>query len=229
MARARRRAYARNRLNLEIVGITAIALAILCSIALALPHFAGAAGVWTAEKLRRLFGGAAALFPVLLGLLGVIAFLEVNVPRMIAGWNDGPCLFLAHRRRCSARAARSAAASSARTFGGRCMRSSVAPGAWILLSWRALADVVAHQREPEAIHRRRHALFRRPADAVGAQASRAPRRVARRQPSLRDAFAFPVRPIVPDRRRARAPRRRRERAPIRRSRRGRQRRRRALR
>ncbi len=83
MARARRRAYARNRLNLEIVGLTAIALAILCGIALALPHHAGSAGVWTSDMLRRLFGGAAALFPVLLGLLGVIAFLEVNVPQIL--------------------------------------------------------------------------------------------------------------------------------------------------
>ncbi len=35
--------------------------------------------------LRQLFGGAAPLFPVLVALLGAIVFLEVNVPRMIAG------------------------------------------------------------------------------------------------------------------------------------------------
>ncbi len=85
MARTRRRAFARNRLNLEIVGIAAVAFAVLCGLALAFPHHAGSVGSWTADMLRRLFGGAAPLFPVLVALLGAIVFLEVNVPRMIAG------------------------------------------------------------------------------------------------------------------------------------------------
>ncbi|MEO6834597.1 MAG: DNA translocase FtsK [Candidatus Tumulicola sp.] len=85
MARARRKATARTRLNLEIVGIAAIGLAVLCGISLAIPHHAGSIGGWTAETLRRLFGGAAPLFPVLVAVLGAIVFLEVNVPRMIAG------------------------------------------------------------------------------------------------------------------------------------------------
>src|SRR6185437_8125357 len=85
MARARRRATARNRLNLEIAGIAAIAVAILCAVSLAMPHHAGNVGGWIAEALRRLFGGAAPLFPVLVALFGAIVFLEVNVPRMIAG------------------------------------------------------------------------------------------------------------------------------------------------
>ena len=86
MARNRRRANARTRLNLEIVGIAAIALAVLCGIALAVPHHAGSIGGWTAEGLRRLFGAAAPLFPVLVAILGAIVFLEVNVPRIIATW-----------------------------------------------------------------------------------------------------------------------------------------------
>ncbi len=81
----RRRANARTRLNLEIVGIAAIAIAVLCGIALAVPHHAGSIGGWTAEGLRRLFGAAAPLFPVLVALFGAIVFLEVNVPRVIAG------------------------------------------------------------------------------------------------------------------------------------------------
>ncbi|MGB8909932.1 MAG: DNA translocase FtsK [Candidatus Cybelea sp.] len=85
MARTRRRAFARTRLNLEIVGIAAVALAVFCGVALAFPHHAGAVGGWTAAELRRLFGGAAPLFPVLVALFGAIVFLEVNVPRMIAG------------------------------------------------------------------------------------------------------------------------------------------------
>jgi len=85
MARTRRRGYARTRLNLEIVGIAALALAVFCAVALFVPHHSGAIGGWTAAVLRRLFGGAAPLFPVLVALLGAIVFLEVNVPRMIAG------------------------------------------------------------------------------------------------------------------------------------------------
>ncbi len=54
MARTRRRAHARTRLNLEIVGIAAVALAVFCGVALAFPHHAGAIGGWTAAVLRRL-------------------------------------------------------------------------------------------------------------------------------------------------------------------------------
>jgi len=87
MARTRqrsRRALARTRLNLEIIGIAAVALAVLCGIALAAPHYAGSIGGWIASQLRWLFGRAAPLFPVLVILFGAIVFLEVNVPRMIA-------------------------------------------------------------------------------------------------------------------------------------------------
>jgi S-DNA-T family DNA segregation ATPase FtsK/SpoIIIE len=86
MARVRRKASAKGRLNLEIVGLAAIGFAILCGVALALPHHAGNAGGFAAEALRGLFGGGAPLFPVLIALLGAIIFLEVNVPRMIAAF-----------------------------------------------------------------------------------------------------------------------------------------------
>lgn len=85
MARNRRRATARTRLNLEIVGLAAIALAVLCGIALAFPNHAGSIGGWAATELRAVFGDAAPLFPVLVALIGGIIFLEINVPRMIAG------------------------------------------------------------------------------------------------------------------------------------------------
>jgi S-DNA-T family DNA segregation ATPase FtsK/SpoIIIE len=83
MARVRRKANAR-KLNLEIVGIAALSVALLCGIALAVPGHAGNAGRALAGGLRELFGGGAALFPVLVALLGAIIFLEINVPRMIA-------------------------------------------------------------------------------------------------------------------------------------------------
>lgn len=88
MARNRRKATARGRINLEIVGIAAITVAILCGIALAFPHQAGAVGRETAGELRALFGDAAPLFPVLLALIGGIVFLEINVPRIIATYGS---------------------------------------------------------------------------------------------------------------------------------------------
>jgi S-DNA-T family DNA segregation ATPase FtsK/SpoIIIE len=85
MARVRRKATAKTRLNFEIAGIAAIGLAVLLGIALAFPPGrAGIAGAATAHTLSTLFGGAAPLFPVLVALFGAIIFLEINVPRMIA-------------------------------------------------------------------------------------------------------------------------------------------------
>jgi S-DNA-T family DNA segregation ATPase FtsK/SpoIIIE len=85
MARVRRKATAKTRLNFEIAGIAAIGLAVLLGIALALPPGrSGIAGGATAAGLGALFGGAAPLFPVLVVLFGAIIFLEINVPRMMA-------------------------------------------------------------------------------------------------------------------------------------------------
>ena len=84
MARVRRKATAKTRLNYEIAGIAAIGLAVLLGIALALPKGSGFVGWATAHGLAVLFGGAAALFPVLIALFGAIIFLEINVPRMMA-------------------------------------------------------------------------------------------------------------------------------------------------
>jgi S-DNA-T family DNA segregation ATPase FtsK/SpoIIIE len=84
MARVRRKA-AMTRLNLEIVGIAALGLAVLLGIALAVPKHSGWFG-GSAHTLYQVFGGAAPLFPVLIGVFGVIIFLEINVPRLIATW-----------------------------------------------------------------------------------------------------------------------------------------------
>jgi S-DNA-T family DNA segregation ATPase FtsK/SpoIIIE len=85
MARVRRKATAKTRLNFEIAGIAAIGLALLLGIALALPaQRAGIALGATASGLSSLFGAAAPLFPVLVALFGGIIFLEINVPRMMA-------------------------------------------------------------------------------------------------------------------------------------------------
>jgi S-DNA-T family DNA segregation ATPase FtsK/SpoIIIE len=85
MARVRRKATAKTRLNYEIAGIAALGLAVLFGVALVVPaSHAGIIGSHTASGLRVVFGNAAALFPVLIALFGAIIFLEINVPRMIA-------------------------------------------------------------------------------------------------------------------------------------------------
>lgn len=85
MARVRRKASAK-RLNLEIVGIAAIGFAVFMGIALAVPGHAGYVGAGAARTLRHLFGDGGALFPVLIALFGIIVFLEISVPKMIAGF-----------------------------------------------------------------------------------------------------------------------------------------------
>ncbi|HZY97070.1 MAG TPA: DNA translocase FtsK [Candidatus Cybelea sp.] len=139
MARTRRRANARTRLNLEIVGITAIALAVLCGIALAVPHHAGSIGTWTAGELRRLFGTAAPLFPVLVALIGAIVFLEVNVPRMIANLGTSAlAYFLIVDAMFGARgAAHGGIVGSNIWWALRALVGGV--GAWILLAVAALS------------------------------------------------------------------------------------------
>lgn len=85
MARVRRKAAAKTRLNFEIAGIAALGLAVLFAIALTLPASdSGIIGSATASSLRGLFGGVAGLFPVLIALFAAIIFLEINVPRMMA-------------------------------------------------------------------------------------------------------------------------------------------------
>jgi len=73
------------RWNFEIAGLAAFGVAVLLGIALVLPPArAGIVGAGTAHALYYLFGAAAALFPVLIAVIGAIVFLEINVPRMIA-------------------------------------------------------------------------------------------------------------------------------------------------
>ncbi len=82
MARVRRKATAKARLNFEIAGIAAIGLAALFAVALSPAR----AGLLTAlgGGMTWLFGAAAPLFPLVVALLGAIIFLEINVPRMMA-------------------------------------------------------------------------------------------------------------------------------------------------
>jgi S-DNA-T family DNA segregation ATPase FtsK/SpoIIIE len=139
MARTRRRANARTRLNLEIVGITAIALAVLCGIALAVPHHAGSVGGWAAGLLRHLFGNAAPLFPVLVALIGAIVFLEVNVPRMIASLGcSALAYFLIVDAMFGARGAAHGGVVGSNIWWA--LRTLVGvPGAWVLLILAALS------------------------------------------------------------------------------------------
>jgi DNA segregation ATPase FtsK/SpoIIIE, S-DNA-T family len=139
MARARRGANARARINLEIAGITAVAVAVLCGIALALPHHAGSLGGWAASTLHGLFGAAAPLFPVLVALLGAIVFLEVNVPRMVASLGcTALAYFLIINAMFGARGVSHGGAVGSNIWWA--LRALVGvPGAWILLGLAALS------------------------------------------------------------------------------------------
>ncbi|MBV9269551.1 MAG: hypothetical protein JO165_00550, partial [Candidatus Eremiobacteraeota bacterium] len=94
MARVRRKATAKTRLNFEIAGIAAIGIAVLLGIALVVaPSRAGIVGSATAHALHVSFGAAAPLFPVLVALIGIIVFLEINVPRLIATFGTAAAIY----------------------------------------------------------------------------------------------------------------------------------------
>ncbi len=82
------------RWNLEIAGMAALAFALLLGIALVAPAGrTGVVGAGVAFALHGLFGGAAALFAILIALVGAIVFLEINVPRMIATLGGAACAY----------------------------------------------------------------------------------------------------------------------------------------
>ena len=197
MARTRRRAFARNRLNLEIVGIAAVAFAVLCGLALAFPHHAGSVGSWTADMLRRLFGGAAPLFPVLVALLGAIVFLEVNVPRMIAGLGISALAYflILDAMFGSGGPKRGGAVGSDIWWALHALVGGL--GAWIVLSVALLSLTLwlTKASAKQLIGRvivffgglRRPAIPKLPTFGVS---------LARGHESLREAFALPLQPIV---------------------------------
>ncbi|PZR59099.1 MAG: cell division protein FtsK [Candidatus Meridianibacter frigidus] len=86
MARVRRKATAKARWNFEIAGIAALGIAVLLAVSLLPPSaHSGVLGSHTAQVLRLLFGREVPLVPLVVALFGAIIFLEINVPRMIAG------------------------------------------------------------------------------------------------------------------------------------------------
>lgn len=198
MARTRRRAHARTRLNLEILGIAAVALAVFCGIALAVPHHSGAIGGWTAAELRRFFGDAAPLFPLLVALVGAIIFLEINVPRMIAGLGTSAlAYFLIVTAMFGAGGAKRGGIVGANIFWAlHALVGSI--GAWILLSVTlvSLTLWVTNASMKQVIGRvivffgglRRPAVPQLPKLKV---------ELPRGHESLREAFALPLRPPAP--------------------------------
>jgi S-DNA-T family DNA segregation ATPase FtsK/SpoIIIE len=94
MARVRRKTSGATRWNLEIAGILALGFALLLGVALvAPPGRMGVVGGAIAFALHALFGAGAGLFVVLIGLVGAIVFLEINVPRMIATLGGAACAY----------------------------------------------------------------------------------------------------------------------------------------
>jgi len=194
-AHRRRRASGGTRLNLEIVGIAAIALAVLCGIALAVPHHSGSAGAVTAATLRRLFGGTAPLFPVLFALLGAVVFLEVNVPSMIAGLGSSAlAYFLIVAAMFGARGIKSGGIVGSTIWWA--LRSLVGtPGAWILLAVALLSLTLwLTNASMKQVIGRAIVFF------GGLRPPPVPKlrvRLPQGHDSLREAFALPLQPIVP--------------------------------
>ena len=199
MARVRRKASAR-KLNLEIVGIAALAAAVLCGLALAVPDHAGNAGRALAGGLRYLFGGGAALFPVLVAIIGGIVFLEINVPRMIAGLGSAAlCYFLLIDAALGSTGPRQGGVTGAGIWST--LQSLVgAPGAWIALVVVALILTLSLTQV---------SLKKLIGLGIGA-ASRIPRpelpklslSLPEGHQSLRDAFALPKSENAPKRKSA---------------------------
>jgi len=200
MARTRRRASARTRLNLEIVGIAAVAFAVFCGVALAFPHHSGAignVGNWTAAELRRFFGGTAPLFPVLVALLGTIVFLEVNVLRTMA-WFGSTALayFLIIDAMFGAGGPRRGGIVGATIWWAlHALVGNV--GAWIVL-WLGLVSLTLWLTNASAKR-----LIGRTIVFFGGLRPAVPKLpkfgvdLPRGHESLREAFALPMQPIVP--------------------------------
>ncbi|MGA7354132.1 MAG: DNA translocase FtsK [Candidatus Cybelea sp.] len=198
MARTRRRAYARTRLNLEIVGIAAVALAVFCGVALAVPHHSGAVGGWTAAELRRLFGDAAPLFPVLIALFGAIVFLEINVPRMIAGLGTSAlAYFLLVTAVFGAGGPHRGGVVGANIFWAlHALVGSV--GAWILLIVALLSLTLwLTNASMKQLIGRVIVFFGGLRPPPVPRLPRLKVELPRNNQSLREAFALPVQPIVP--------------------------------
>jgi S-DNA-T family DNA segregation ATPase FtsK/SpoIIIE len=198
MARTRRRAYARTRLNLEIVGIAAVALAVFCGVALAVPHHSGAIGGWTAVELRRLFGDAAPLFPVLIALFGAIVFLEINVPRMIAGLGTSAlAYFLLVTAVFGAGGPHRGGVVGANIFWALHALVGTA-GAWILLIVALLSLTLwLTNASMKQLIGRAIVFFGGLRPPPVPKLPRLKVELPRTNQSLREAFALPVQPIVP--------------------------------
>ncbi|HTA53470.1 MAG TPA: DNA translocase FtsK [Candidatus Acidoferrales bacterium] len=198
MARTRRRAYARTRLNLEIVGIAAVALAVFCGVALAVPHHSGAIGGWTAVELRRLFGDAAPLFPVLIALFGAIVFLEINVPRMIAGLGTSAlAYFLLVTAVFGAGGPHRGGVVGANIFWALQALVGTA-GAWILLIVALLSLTLwLTNASMKQLIGRAIVFFGGLRPPPVPKLPRLKVELPRNNQSLREAFALPVQPIVP--------------------------------
>jgi FtsK/SpoIIIE family/FtsK alpha domain/Ftsk gamma domain len=94
MARVRRKPSVATPWNLEIAGIAALGAAALLALAVYFPSVhTGAIGALTAAGLHAVFGLAAFGFPLLVGLIAAIIFLEINVPRMIAKYGGAACAY----------------------------------------------------------------------------------------------------------------------------------------
>jgi S-DNA-T family DNA segregation ATPase FtsK/SpoIIIE len=182
------------RWNLEIAGMAALAFALLLGIALvAPPGRTGVVGGAVAYALHGLFGAAAALFVVLIALVGAIVFLEINVPRMIATLGGAACAYFVALDAGIAASGRDGGALG-RALAGALRALLGDAGAWIVIVLAVLAVTVAitgvSVKKIIGWCVMRLAALRPPA-RTAAPASPAPL-PAPRPASLREAFHLPA-------------------------------------
>jgi DNA segregation ATPase FtsK/SpoIIIE, S-DNA-T family len=79
--------------NDEILGIAAFGFALLLTIALLLPTHSGQLGAFVARMLHVLFGATAWLFPLLIAVIGMIIFIEIDIPRLMATLGFASCSY----------------------------------------------------------------------------------------------------------------------------------------
>jgi len=199
MARARRKARPRRRVDLELLGLAALGCALFLGVALIAPPRTGLLGRAVAHGLHVALGLAAPSAPTLLALLGAIVFLEINVPRLIASYGTAALLYMLALDALLGRRGGAIGTTLAQGLGGL-LGETGAVGA-IVLGLAALTAGLCKVSLKRAIGRvvlaglaARDALARgaaRRAERAAATAGPRPALVAPTPTTLREAFSLP--------------------------------------
>lgn len=201
----------RTRRQLDVLGISLMAVALFAALSLSRPGLGGAVGDVLVSVLRYLFGGGAWAFPALAAYLGVLHLMDrEHKPPMdlVAGGAmlTGVALWLTHIMRVGL--GRHIGEAEAFSHGGGIVGAAItamvarvfgAGGSWVVMAAVVfcavlmIVDLPVHRLMTGAGRR-----ARRGADALSRQASRAAHAVAaRRQPPFVDEADIPRLPARP--------------------------------